>query len=77
MKCPYCDCEMEKGEVQIGDIVEARLKTGGPVMWISENECKKLLPKETIRLEAKAEGYYCNQCEKAVAFFNQKVERGF
>ena len=28
MKCPYCENDMEKGEVQIGDIIDARLKTG-------------------------------------------------
>ncbi len=71
MKCPYCEKEMEKGEVQIGDIIEARLKTGGPVRWISEKECKKLLPKRTVPLTGKAEGYYCNQCQKVIGIFDE------
>ena len=46
MKCPYCGNEMEKGEVQVGDILQAKLKSGGPVLWVSEEDCKKILPKK-------------------------------
>jgi len=76
MKCPYCSDEMKKGEVQIGDIIEARLKNGGPILWISEEDCKRILPKKTVRLESGAEGYYCEKCAKVVAFFDEK-DAGF
>ncbi len=72
MKCPYCENDMEKGEIQIGDIIDARLKTGGPVLWIPKDDCKKLLPKKTVRLTGIAEGYYCKKCAKAIGIFSEK-----
>ena len=72
MKCPYCGNEMEKGEVQVGDILEAKWKSGGPVLWVSEEECKRILPKKTIRLNGVGDGYYCEKCAKAVAIFDEK-----
>ena len=72
MKCPYCKIEMKKGEVQIGDILQAKLKCGIPVLWIAEEDCKKLLPKETVSLSNVGEGYYCEMCEKVVAVFEKE-----
>lgn len=73
MRCPYCESDMEKGEVQIGDIIEAKLKTGGPVLWIPQKDSKKVLPSKTVNLIGKAEGYYCEKCGKVVGIF---CERG-
>ncbi len=72
MKCSYCESDMEKGEIQIGDIIEAKFKTGGPVLWISQQDSKKLLPKKTVSLIGKAEGYYCKKCGKVVGIFNER-----
>jgi len=72
MKCPYCGNEMEKGEVQVGDILQAKLNSGGPVLWVPEEDCKKILPKKTISLCGVGEGYYCEKCAKAVAIFEEK-----
>lgn len=72
MKCPYCESEMEKGEVQIGDVIDARLKMGGPVLWLPQTECKKILPKKTVHLVGKAEGYYCEKCGKVVGIFSER-----
>lgn len=72
MKCPKCGNEMEKGEVQVGDIFEAKFRSGGPVLWIPEEDGKKLLPKKTIRLDNVGEGYYCEKCAKVVAMFDEK-----
>ena len=72
MKCPYCEEDMEKGEVQIGDIIDARLNTGGPVLWIPKDDCKKLLPKKTVSLIGRAEGYYCRECAKVVGIFTER-----
>lgn len=72
MKCPYCERDMEKGEVQIGDAFQALLKSGGPVLWVPQNDCKKFLPKKTVSLIGNAEGYYCEQCAKVVAIFDER-----
>lgn len=72
MKCPYCSNEMKKGEVQIGDILQAKIKCGIPVLWIPEEDCKKLLPKETVSLSNAGEGYYCEVCEKVVTIFEKE-----
>lgn len=72
MNCSYCEKEMQKGEVQIGDIFESIFKSSGPVVWIAEDECKKILPKNTVHLKVKAEGYYCEQCGKVVATFEER-----
>lgn len=72
MKCPYCESEMEKGEVQIGDLMDSYLKMGGPVLWLPQAECKKILPKKTVHLVGKAEGYYCEKCGKVVGIFSER-----
>ena len=72
MKCPYCENEMEKGEVQIGDLIDSYLKMAGPVLWLPQTECKKMVPKRTVYLVGKAEGYYCQKCEKVVGIFNER-----
>ena len=72
MKCPYCENEMAKGEVQIGDAFQAFLKAGGPVLWIAEKETGKFIPKKSVTLAGVAIGYYCEKCSKVVAVFDEK-----
>ena len=72
MNCPYCNKEMEKGEVQVGSFLDAKLFKGGNVIWIPEKDSKKMIPKNTINLYGIAEGYYCNQCIKVVAIFEDR-----
>lgn len=71
MNCPYCGKEMEKGEVQIGDSISALVR-GGHAVWVPQKECKKILPKNTVNLKPTAEGYYCDQCVKVVAIFDDR-----
>ena len=76
MNCPYCGKEMEKGEVQVGDAITALVK-GGYVLWLSETEKKKMVPKNTVQLCGVAEGYYCDKCIKVVAIFNERGDSFF
>ena len=72
MKCPYCENVMEKGEVQVGDMFQVFLKSGGPVLWVPQKDCKKILPQKTVSLIGNAEGYYCDRCAKVVAIFDKR-----
>ena len=42
--------------------------------WSRDNQddCKKLLPKKTVHLIGRAEGYYCENCGKVVAIFSER-----
>jgi len=72
MNCPYCGDEMKKGEVQTGSAVNRMLRSGDSVLWIPEEDCAKIIPKKTINLATVAEGYYCEQCVKVVAIFDER-----
>lgn len=72
MKCPYCGKEMEKGEVQVGDTFNVLIKSG-VVSWVHKKESKKLFPKTIVSLASHGNGYYCEQCAKVVAIFDEKV----
>lgn len=52
--------------------LDAKLFKGGNVIWIPEKDSKKMIPKNTINLYGIAEGYYCNQCIKVVAIFEDR-----
>ena len=71
MKCPECGNECRKG------IIEA--KDGGSlaqfltmVTWYPEEYKEKMIKKETVMLRLKAEGYYCDECMKVFAAFEEK-----
>ena len=71
MKCPECDNEMKKG------IVEAK-DTGSItqffelVSWYPEEYKDKMIKKNMVNLRLKAEGYYCDECMKVYAIFEEK-----
>lgn len=73
MKCPYCGKEMQKGEVQSGDLFDNLFNNrGGSVLFVSEDECKKLVPKKSVSLKVNGEGYYCEACGKVVGIFDER-----
>lgn len=77
MKCPYCGKEMKTGKVKVGDIIGNLLKSGEVVTYIPEEECGKMIPKNTINLDINAEGYYCDTCQKVVAIFSKRGDSFF
>ena len=77
MKCPLCGKEMKKGKVKVGDAIGNFFKAGELVTYIPEEECGKVLPKDTLNLDVNAEGYYCDTCKKVVAVFNERGDSFF
>ena len=55
MKCPYCDKEMENGEVKVVDTMFNMVSNLG---WYPENEIKKMVKKNYVNLKFKGAGYY-------------------
>ena len=69
MKCPECGNEMKKGVVEI---LDGHLLPTVVVSWCPEEEKKKFFRKNAISLRLKAEGYYCDECMKVVAIFEER-----
>lgn len=72
MICPHCGKEMKKGEVQMGDSVQAKIKRGTVVLWVPDEEKGKFVPKNSVRLKAWGEAFYCPDCEKVIAEFDKR-----
>lgn len=72
MKCPECGKEMKKGLVEIRD--GHLLLSSVVVSWCPEEEQKKFYKKNAISLGQKAEGYYCDECMKVFAVFEERYQ---
>lgn len=70
MNCPECGKEMKKGLVEIRD--GHLLFSAVVVSWCPEEEKKKFYRKNAINLGYKAEGYYCDECMKVFAVFDER-----
>lgn len=70
MKCPECGNEMKKGTVVVTD--GHMLIPRCIVTWVLEEEQKKFIRKNAIGLGLKAEGYYCDECMKVFAAFEER-----
>ncbi len=71
MRCPICNKKMEKGKVEarnLGSITNA-LTT---VIWFSEEQTQKKFMRKGTDLRINAEGYYCDECMKVIALFDEK-----
>lgn len=66
MKCPECQNEMKKGEVRAFSPRQTF------VQWIPEEEKDKFFPKNIVSLNFFAEGWYCGECMKVFAVFEEK-----
>jgi hypothetical protein len=72
MKCPECGKELKKG------IIEAKSagslpQFGTMVTWYSEEEKGKMVRKNTVNLTLKTDGYYCDECMKVYAAFEETL----
>ena len=71
MKCPQCGNECKKGAIVInnaGSLTQALTMA----TWYPEDTNGKLIKKEAVNLCIKAEGYYCEECMKVYAVFEEK-----
>lgn len=70
IKCPECGKDMEKGVVNARD--NSLLNTATTVTWHPESENGKLLKKNGVSLRIKGTGYYCDECMKVFAVFEER-----
>lgn len=71
MKCPECGSECKKGLVEVkdaGSLTQALTM----VNWYPEENAEKKIRKDAISLQIKAEGYYCEECMKVYAAFEER-----
>lgn len=70
IKCPECGKDMEKGFVTATDNSILNLQT--LVTWHPDSEKGKLLKTHGISLRIKGTGYYCDECMKVFAVFEER-----
>ena len=71
MKCPECGSECKKGFVEVknaGSLTQSLTVAA----WYPEENKGKMFKKDIIALRRKAEGYYCEECMKVYAVFEEK-----
>lgn len=77
MKCPICGNELDKGIIEITDGSHLFNSSAFVTWYPNENEHnnKKFLKnlfRKGISLSRKAEAYYCDECMKIFACFDEK-----
>ncbi len=70
MKCPECNKEMKKGEIKAsgGTLTEFGTSLG----WFPDESKGKLLKKGAVSLKLYGEGWYCDECMKVFASFDER-----
>lgn len=71
MKCPECGNNCEKGFVEIKDAGSLTQALTMATWYPEENKGKKI-KKDGVSLQIKAEAYYCDECMKVFAIFEEK-----
>lgn len=71
MKCPVCGNELKKGMIEAKD-VGSFTQALTTLIWCPEDENGKLIKKNTINLGLRTTGYYCEECMKVYAGFEEK-----
>lgn len=68
--CPTCGNRMQKGIVKAQEI--GSIMNNVMVNWFPDADKDKLLQTNAITLRLKGEGYYCDECMKVFAEFEEK-----
>lgn len=71
MKCPECGNEMRKGFIEAknaGSLTQSLTQ----LVWHPEEYKGKFIKKEAVDLRLKADGYYCDECMRVFAAFEEK-----
>jgi len=71
MICPEWGRELEKGIIEAKD-AGSLTQSLTMVLWYPEEYKNKMFKKNTVNLRLKAEGYYCDECMKVFASFEEK-----
>lgn len=70
MKCPECGAECKKGYVEVtnaGSLTQSLTMA----VWHPQENKGKLIKKNFVSLRKKADGYYCEECMKVYAVFEE------
>lgn len=70
MKCPECGKEMRKGIVKTQAI--GSLLNNAMVSWYPDEDKGKWIQRNAVELRLKGKGYYCFECMKVFAVFEEK-----
>lgn len=71
MKCPECGNECRKGVIEAksaGSLTQSLTM----LEWYPEEYKGKFMKKERVNLKLSSEGYYCDECMKVYAAFQEK-----
>ena len=71
MKCPECGNKMREGFVEVKE-AGSLTQRDTMVTWYPEEERGKMFKKDGVSLWLKADGYYCDQCMKVIAIFDER-----
>ena len=71
MECPECGNPMKMGVIEAKD-AGSLTQSLTMLTWYPAEYKGKLIKKETINLRLKADGYYCDECMKVFAAFEEK-----
>ena len=71
MKCPECGNELKKGVIEAKD-AGSLSQSLTMLTWYPEEDTRKLVKKNIINLRLKTDGYYCDECMKVYAAFEEK-----
>lgn len=71
MKCPECGKECRKGVVEAKD-AGSLTQSLTMLRWYPEEYHEKRIKRECINLRLKSNGYYCDECMKVYATFDEK-----
>ena len=71
MKCPECGNECKKGFVEARNAGSITQALSMATQYPEENK-GKMIKKGAVNLRINAEGYYCDECMRVYAIFEEK-----
>ncbi len=71
MKCPECGKECPKGVIEAQDVGSLTQLTT-LLSWYPDDQKDKFIRKGVVNLKLYGEGYYCDECMKVFAVFQEK-----
>ena len=73
ISCPFCGSNnLKKGVVETKDI-GSLTQFSTMATWYPEDEKGKIFKNGMVELYLKADGYYCKNCNKVIAIFDEKL----
>lgn len=71
MICPECGNKCQRGIIECKN-AGSLTQMSTMVSWYPEEDKGKFIRKNTVSLQLKATGYYCDECMKVFAAFNER-----